>query len=272
MAATDGEAAGFLVGGILTVGIGVGVDISEALTVAAYPDVAPAVFADAHHRGGETLLEVALQPLIRIEAVETVLVGTYPAASLAVDEGAEHAGLSYQVLAAQFVAHVFESARLLGLHVDTFLQKSQPDVAAAVFLYGVHLASGEVYLRDEVGIVRRLSGLGIVDGRTLAVVADHDPPVATAVESGNVLVARHVEMPELTALGGAYESAPGGGADVDGAVFAETESQDGVALVFGCEVFGDFLSVVFVEPQVSGGYPDVPLAVFYQVVHGVDVL
>ena len=46
--------------------------------------------------------------LVRIHTIQSVFVGTYPAAPLAVNKGASDTGLTNTVLLVEFIAHIIE--------------------------------------------------------------------------------------------------------------------------------------------------------------------
>ena len=210
--------------------------------------------------------------LVEVEAVEAVLVGAHPAAALAVDEGADHAGLADHVAVAEFVAHIVETVYFLRLHIDALLQEAQPGVAAGILDDAVDLALRQIYVVAEERIVIDLPGLRVVDGHAFAIVADHNLLVVAVVEGGHVLMAGHVEMPELAALGRSHVDTVVRRAHVDVACFVDADAAQGAQLVIGREVASGRLAVVLQQAPAVGHDPNVALSVFCQVVHGVDLL
>ena len=162
--------------------------------------MAVAVFGDGHHRFWEPILVVLEQLLVGVETIKTILVGADPCPPMTVDEGADDAGGAYLVAFAQFISHIAELRPYAGLHVESFLQQAQPDVATAVFCDGINLGGGEV----DVGVVERIvhqsAGLGIVDTQAIAIVTDEDVASVAEIELGDGPVARFIDMAELLAF------------------------------------------------------------------------
>ena len=140
------------------------------------------IFCKRHYRGGDAAEIVFQETSLIIEAVESVLVGTYPHAPLAVDEGADDTGATDEVLVAHLVAHIVEALESDGLTVKAFLQKSEPEVAALVLGDGADLTLREVHLHAEEGVVEHMVAGGLIDGHTLAVVADDNAAEVVAKE------------------------------------------------------------------------------------------
>ena len=160
----------------------VGINIAEALLVTTYPDATVLVFTDGEDGAREILLEMFEQVLVVVETVETVFVGAHPTASLAVNESADDTRLTDAVLLFELIAHVVELGDGSGLHEDTLLQKAQPDIAASILDDRVDFAHSEVDLAAEVGIILQLTCLGVVDGQSHTIVAEHHLTVASTVD------------------------------------------------------------------------------------------
>ena len=101
---------------------------------------------------------------------------------------------------AELVAHVIEHGRRCWLHVEAFLQESEPHVAAAVFGDGLHFAFGQIHLAAEVGVVGNRARLRVVYAQSLAVVAEHELALAVEIERRDGLVAGAFYGLELFAL------------------------------------------------------------------------
>ena len=87
-----------------------------------------------------------------------------------------------------------EACRLPGMHVDAFLQQTQPDVAVLVFADGIDLGSVEVNIAAIIGIVCQCACVGVVYGQPHAVIAQHDVALVVDIQHGDVLVASLVNM------------------------------------------------------------------------------
>ena len=146
--------------------------------------------------------------LVAVETIKAVLVGTHPTASTAVDHGADDASLTDNVLVAYLVAYIAEGGDFLRLHEDTLLQQSKPNTTVGIFNNAVDLAFREVDIATEIGIVGHFTGLGIIDAHAVAVVANHQLSVVSAIERRNVLGAGHVEMTEISSTCRAQEDSP----------------------------------------------------------------
>ena len=255
----------------LVVGRGIGVNVAEAFCPGAHPDASLAVLRNAHYRCGKRVLEVPDGVLVGVEHVQPVLVGSHPAASLAVYHGADDARLSYDVVLPQLIAHIEEPPLLAGLHIDAFLQHSQPNVAAAVLRNRVYFTSAQIHLAAEVGVVGHAARLWVVNGQSLPVVAYHDVSVALTVESRDVLMGCGFNVLEPAAPGTAHIDAVHRGAHVDVARLVLAHASQRTQLFRGGKVAAHVPAVVFQQTLTAGGHPDVPPAVFQQVLNGVNV-
>ena len=119
---------------------------ANAFAIAAHPDTAVQTFGDSHHYRREMVFEVLDTLCVIVVAVHAIFIGAYPDALLAVHHYTHHAGRANDVTCAQLMAHVVEAFEVDGLHKDTFLQQTEPEVTALVFGDRVNLTDREVNL------------------------------------------------------------------------------------------------------------------------------
>ena len=155
---------------------------SAALLESAYPDAALLVFGHAQYGGREALLEVLDHLSLGVQAVQSVLVGTYPIQRIAAHEHTGDAGRPNDIAGSQFVAHIVETCCLGRMHIDTLLQQSQPGVAVAILADAIDLGRAQVHVATVVRIVRNGTRLRIVDGQSQPVVAYQNAIVMAHVE------------------------------------------------------------------------------------------
>ena len=273
LGALYGETTGIAILRELMVGTKSGINISEALAIGADPDTAVPIFTNAHDGGRTTFLEMLDQrDILNVQTIKTVLVGTYPHASLAVGHDTDHAGLTDNVTLAELIAHIMETHGFTGLHIDAFLQQAQPDITAAVFHHGIDLALAQRYLAAIVGIVFNCSGLGIINGNALAVVAEHHATVMATEHRRDMMITRHVKMTEVATLGRTDIDTVRRSAHIDVAFVVTTKPASRVALLFRGEVTADILPVIFQQAFMTGDNPDMSLQVFHKVVDRMDIL
>ena len=117
-----------------------------------------------------------------VQAIQTVLVGTYPIQRIAAHEHTGDAGRPNDIAGSQFVAHIVETCCLGRMHIDTLLQQSQPGVAVAILADAIDLGRAQVHVATVVRIVRNSTRLRIVDGQSQSVVAYQNAIVMAHVE------------------------------------------------------------------------------------------
>ena len=92
-----------------------------------------------------------MSPVIHL--IYTVLVSSNPDVAVLSQGNAVYTVFPYEVLFAQPVPHVCEVIYRFGLHIDTFLEHTKPEVALFVLDDTVYFRLGQVDLTTEVWVV-----------------------------------------------------------------------------------------------------------------------
>ena len=252
---------------LLLVVVAAGVEPSAAFLIAAQPDASLLVFVQREHRCRHVAGVVSDERKRGRELVESVLVGAHPHIASRVDHRAGDAGLSDDVVLAQTVAHIGEAALAGRLHVDAFLQQSQPEIATMVLGDREHFALREVQHTAVVGILHDAARCGVVDGESGTVVADDDLPVAPAIDDGHGLVGCAVDMGERVAVAAEHTLPKGSNIDVPSLVEADAAHAGAERLLL--KIALHHLSLVpHQHTLLVGDNPHAALAVLGHVVYG----
>ena len=204
---------------------------------------------------------MTLQTAVGRDNVDTVFVGAHPCTVTAVDKHADDTGRTDDVTcAAELIAHILEAVEGDGLTVETFLEQTEPEVAVIILNDGINLASGQVDLLTEEGIVDELVRLRIVEGDTPAVVADDDTVIAVTVERRDALVACGGHVYEVIPL---LTEQSGVGGHVDIALLIGAKLSENQRPVVG-EIALQRLAVVAEQSLFLRDHPKAPLFVFEQ--------
>ena len=206
------------------------------------------------------------QLVVGIKEVQAVLVRAHPCTLLAVDHDADHTGRTDGIARTQFIAHILEAVENDRLLIKTFLQQSQPNVAAIILDNRIDLTTGQVDLHTEEGIVLDLVLPRVVNGNTFSVVADEDTVITVAMQGGDAGVARRGDMHELISLL-TVQALIGSYIYIPLVVFADADHRQ-VAPV--CQIL-PHLTAVVTEQSRGRQHPQSTLLVLYQGVHGMDV-
>ena len=99
-----------------------------------------------------------------VQTVDAIFIGTHPASAFGIDNATDDAGLSYNIAGTQLITHITKLYGRLWLHIDTFLQQTQPDISTHILYDRVDFTHSEIHLTVEIRIIFQLSCLGIVDG------------------------------------------------------------------------------------------------------------
>ena len=235
---------------------------SAALSVGTQPDAALGVFGHGKD-GARALGEMACRGKAAVHQVEAVFVGAYPCTAVAVDEGARHTVGADDVVVAQAVAHIAEVHFCLGLHEESFLQQTNPDVAVAVFEDGHRLALGHVHLTAVEGIAGQQVVLRIVDGDTLSVATHQQTAVAGGAERVDGQSCRLLDECELPFLLVEAVDSLAGGSHIDVALRVLTDFAEHRPVAGILEEGGAALALDEHEAVVLGDHPETSHGVFH---------
>ena len=112
------------------------VNPSCTVAVGAHPEASLTVFGHAQHRyGGLTRLLQSEMPHVLVigrYGVQSVVVAGHPQDSVAGLHHTHHTCVANGVLVAYFPSQVSKAVRSYGLHIDPFLQQTNPQVTALV--------------------------------------------------------------------------------------------------------------------------------------------
>ena len=126
--------------------------------------------------------------------IESVLVGAYPVVAVRTTHDTGNTCCSNGILSAQLVTHIAKTYGLAGVHVDTFLEQTQPYVAVLVHVDAIYFSCTEVYITAVVGVVDIIAIIRIIDAQPQAVVTYHDMTAIIGVEGRDVLSTCGIDM------------------------------------------------------------------------------
>ena len=152
------------------------------------------VFRHAQYGGREMIFEMTYNLSVVVHTIQAVFIGTNPQITVFTGQNTGDTGTADLVACSQFVTHVVETSGFGWVHIDSFLQQSQPNVTIVVLTDRIDFSRTEVDLTTIVRVVRQTTCLRVVNGQAQSIITNHDMVVFTGKERGDMFAACRINM------------------------------------------------------------------------------